>query len=233
MLQDRPVNLAKEAGMPRKITLIALGILLGAPVTFLGWMVLPSNFLGAFQMFIGLEYIIGGSFFLALSRAPGVPGVDPRSDRSLIVMLPVALLFLVAVPLEYLFLPGLLPRTPVMQWIGLGIILLGMLLRIWVRLVLKKAYQGNLQVQAEQCLVTSGPYGLLRHPGYLGFAMLGLGLAVGFSSLSGLIGLGFFVFGLAYRIRIEEDMLVQAFGSQYVSYASRIRFRLIPGIWML
>lgn len=223
--------------MLRKVILIGLGLVLGAPTVLLGWMVLPRNFLGAFQMFTGLGYIIGGCFFLAFgrarSRAPGAPGVDPRSDRSLLLMVPAALLFLLAVPLEYLFLPGLLPRSPVMQWIGLGIILLGMLLRIWVRLSLKAAYQGNLQVQTEQRLVIEGPYRLLRHPGYLGFVLLGLGLAVGFSSLSGLLGLALLIFSLAYRIRIEESMLIQVFGWEYAAYTARTRFRMIPGIWVL
>jgi len=117
-----------------------------------------------------------------------------------------------------------------MPWIGLGITLLGLSLRLWARQSLKEAYQGNLQVQAEQRVIMAGPYQWVRHPGYLAFALQALGLGIGFSSISGLLGCACLIFGLRYRIQVEEQMLVQAFGDEYLDYARRTH-RLIPGIW--
>ncbi len=216
----------QEVKMLRKSMLILLGLVLGAAEIYLGWVILGQNFLGAGLIFAGLAYCIGGAFVLAL----GSRATTSRSDQALLALAPGAVLVLLAVPLEYRFLPALLPRAQGMIWLGLGIILLGMLLRLWTRSALKQSYQGNLQVQPGQRLVTTGPYRSIRHPGYLGFILLSFGLAVGFSSLSGLLGTALLITGLRYRIRVEEQMLVQEFGTEYQQYSSHTR-RLIPGVW--
>jgi protein-S-isoprenylcysteine O-methyltransferase Ste14 len=213
--------------MKRKAGLILLGLLTGTAEIWLGWMLLPENFLGAYLIFIGLGYCIGGGFFLALGSNKDTTS---RSDRSLLGFAPGGFLILLGMPLEYLFLQEVLPRFQAIQWLGLITILLGMSLRIWTRRSLKEAYQGNLQVQPGQHLVTTGPYRWIRHPGYFAFALQALGLAMGFSSLLALLGLVFLAFALRYRIRIEEQMMIQAFGKEYVEYASQTH-RMIPGIW--
>ncbi len=213
--------------MTRKIGLIALGLALGAFEIWAGWSVLPRNYLGAGLIFIGLGYCIGGGFFLALGRR------DPdvlRSDRSLAGLAPGALLVLLAMPLEFLFLPAALPRGYEMQSAGLLLILLGMLVRLWARAALRADYQGNLQARPGQRLVTGGPYRWIRHPGYAAFLLMALGLAVGFSSIAGLLGTTAFFIGLRYRIQVEEELLGRTFGEEYAAYAGRTR-RLIPGIW--
>lgn len=213
--------------MRRKAGLIALGMALGTAEALLGWSILPQNFLGAFLIFIGLGYCIGGGIWLALAPRGAAP---PNAERSLLGFVPATLLFLVAMPLEYRFLPAVLSRDRAMQALGLVLIVLGMALRTWSRVSLKAAYQGNLQVRADQHVVTTGAYRTIRHPGYLAFIVLALGLAVGFSSLSGLLGVVLLVGALRYRIRAEEAMLVQAFGQEYTVYASHTH-RLIPGVW--
>jgi protein-S-isoprenylcysteine O-methyltransferase Ste14 len=216
--------------MVRKAGLILLGLVLGSAEIWLGWSILPDNFLGGYLIFIGLGYCIGGGFFLALSRTSASRAESARSNRSLTALAPGALLILLAMPLEYLFLPVLLPRGVTLQWIGLGIILLGVLLRFWTRHTLKKAYQGNLQIQPGQQVIQTGPYRWIRHPGYAGFALQALGLAIGFSSTAGLLGCACLLPALRYRMIVEEQMLVQAFGAEYQDYARRTK-RMVPGLW--
>ncbi len=220
--------------MRRIAIFIMTGLVLGITEAVFGWFLTPANFLGYILIFIGLGYCIGGSIFLAATRPKAGNGQQKelsfQSDRTLLTLAPGALLILLAVPLEYTLLPAALPRTKAMQWIGLAIILTGLALRIWVRRSLKVAYQGNLQVQHKQQLVTGGPYQWIRHPGYLAFLLQALGLSLGFSSLSGLIGLSLLVIAFRYRMQVEEDMMVQAFGNDYIAYANRTH-RLIPGIW--
>ena len=194
--------------MKRKAGLILLGLLTGTAEIWLGWRVLPENFLGAYLIFIGLGYCIGGGFFLALGSTRTTSPIRPF----LVSFCPGGFLILLGMPLEYLYLPEVLPRSQAIQWLGFITILLGMILRLWTRRSLKEAYQGNLQVQPGQHLVKTGPYRWIRHPGYFGFALQALGLAMGFSSLIGLLGLVFLAFALRYRIRIEEQMMIQAFG---------------------
>ena len=82
----------------------------------------------------------------------------------------------------------------------------------------------------EQALVQTGPYRLLRHPGYLGSLLTWIGFS--FTSLSlptvalvsGLLGAAY-----ARRINAEEELLRRDL-SDYEEYSSRT-FRLIPFVW--
>jgi protein-S-isoprenylcysteine O-methyltransferase Ste14 len=77
-------------------------------------------------------------------------------------------------------------------------------------------------------LITSGPYAVVRHPIYT--AMLGLLVATGmtFSSVPAtLAGAGLYVIGTLLRTRIEERLLVDAFGERYLAYRRHVP-ALIP-----
>jgi protein-S-isoprenylcysteine O-methyltransferase Ste14 len=215
--------------MKRKLTVIAIGSVVGAAAAYLGWLVLPANFLGALVIFAGLFYCFGGACVLAFGRAAQQIPSLPKSDRTILYLMPGALLVLLAAPLEYHFLPPTLPRSGWMQWLGTTILLLGFAIRIWTRLTLKDEYQGNLQVQPDQHLITRGPYRWVRHPGYLGFSLMAVGLAIGFSSLAGLLGAALLTAGFVLRIQVEERMLIRGFGDQYITYAKRTG-RLVPRI---
>jgi protein-S-isoprenylcysteine O-methyltransferase Ste14 len=118
-----------------------------------------------------------------------------------------------------------------MQIAGLVLILAAVALRIWVRSHIRGLYSGHVEVQAGHRLVKSGPYRLVRHPGYTGFLLLALGIALGYSSLIGLIAIPLLLLpGLAYRMKVEEKLLTEQFGVEYTAYAKRTR-KLIPGIW--
>jgi protein-S-isoprenylcysteine O-methyltransferase Ste14 len=77
-------------------------------------------------------------------------------------------------------------------------------------------------------LITSGPYAVVRHPIYT--AMLGLLVATGmtFSSVPAtVVGAGLYVIGTLLRTRIEERLLVEAFGERYLAYRRHVP-ALIP-----
>jgi protein-S-isoprenylcysteine O-methyltransferase Ste14 len=77
-------------------------------------------------------------------------------------------------------------------------------------------------------LVTTGPYRLVRHPIYLGFALLTMGEALTFGSWPALvIVLCGIVPTLAWRARAEEKVLCHTFGERYDDYRRRTRM-IIP-----
>jgi protein-S-isoprenylcysteine O-methyltransferase Ste14 len=134
-------------------------------------------------------------------------------------------------PIEYLYLPALLPRVEAMPAVGAVVIGLGLALRAWTRWALGRMYSAQVQVQTAHRLVREGPYRFVRHPGYAGFVLMALGLALGFSSLGGLLAIPALLLpGLAYRMRVEEQLLTEQFGDEYGAYA-RATARLIPGLW--
>jgi protein-S-isoprenylcysteine O-methyltransferase Ste14 len=77
-------------------------------------------------------------------------------------------------------------------------------------------------------LVTTGPYRLVRHPIYLGLALLAMGEALAFSSWPALM---IVLFGIvptfAWRARAEEKLLSSTFGERYAVYRQRTNM-IIP-----
>jgi protein-S-isoprenylcysteine O-methyltransferase Ste14 len=130
-----------------------------------------------------------------------------------------------------MYLEPMLPRTMAFQATGGAFFLAGLVLLVWARLALRSSYTAYLAVQGGQRLVDRGPYGIVRHPAYLGQLLMALGMALGYSSVTGLAAVPILLFpGLAYRIQVEERLLAATLGEAYAEYARRTR-RLIPGLW--
>jgi protein-S-isoprenylcysteine O-methyltransferase Ste14 len=88
----------------------------------------------------------------------------------------------------------------------------------------------RIQTDRHQALVTAGPYAIVRHPGYLGLllALPAAALALGsWFALPSAVAYS----ALVTRRASVEDRYLQANLEDYAEYASRVRFRLIPGLW--
>ncbi len=89
----------------------------------------------------------------------------------------------------------------------------------------------RIQSDRGQHVISSGPYAVIRHPGYLaGFAIvLASGLALGSWLATAVLAIPC-VPGLLVRA-VTEDRMLQADLPGYRDYASRVRWRILPGIW--
>ncbi len=116
-------------------------------------------------------------------------------------------------------------------WTGIVLMIAGIAFRWWAIRVLAKFFTVDVAIHADHRLVRDGPYRWLRHPSYTGAlaTFLGFGLALG-SGVSLLAVMVPVIIGFAYRIRVEEAALSEAFPQAYPEYARTTR-RLIPGIW--
>jgi protein-S-isoprenylcysteine O-methyltransferase Ste14 len=88
----------------------------------------------------------------------------------------------------------------------------------------------KVQKERGQSIVTAGPYGIVRHPMYAGAALYLIGMPLLLGSWYGLAIAPLLIAGLSTRIGIEERMLRGAF-PDYVDYAARVRYRLVPYVW--
>ncbi len=88
----------------------------------------------------------------------------------------------------------------------------------------------RIQTERKQQVVTTGVYGFVRHPMYLGGILLFIGtpLLLG-SSYGTIIGLAM-LFLLAARIIGEEKMLIEGLAG-YADYKKKVKYRLIPFVW--
>jgi len=78
-------------------------------------------------------------------------------------------------------------------------------------------------LNADHSLVTSGPYGIVRHPIYTSMLclLLSTGLMIGTLPLLA-IAIGLFVLGTEIRVRIEEKLLASRFGDRFSDYRRRV-----------
>jgi protein-S-isoprenylcysteine O-methyltransferase Ste14 len=88
----------------------------------------------------------------------------------------------------------------------------------------------RIQDDRGQQVVENGPYSLVRHPMYLGVIVLMLSIPLLLGSLWALIPGG--VIGALFILRtaLEDKMLIKELPG-YSEYASRVRYRLLPGLW--
>jgi len=118
----------------------------------------------------------------------------------------------------------------VLRWVGIALFAAGGALRIWPVSVLGQRFSGLVAIQPGHTLATSGIYGVIRHPSYLGLLINSLGWSLAFRSGVGVIITILLIPPLIARIRAEEDLLHAEFGDEYNVYCSRT-WRLIPGIY--
>ena len=117
-----------------------------------------------------------------------------------------------------------------MRWLGVVLFATGGALRIWPVFVLGHRFSGLVAIQPGHTLVTSGVYGVIRHPSYLGLLVNSLGWALAFRSGVGILLTALLVPPLLARIHAEERLLQTQFGDEYDVYRSRTS-RLIPGLY--
>jgi protein-S-isoprenylcysteine O-methyltransferase Ste14 len=116
------------------------------------------------------------------------------------------------------------------RWLGVVLFVAGGALRLWPVVVLGHRFSGLVAIQPGHALVTSGVYGVIRHPSYLGLLVNSLGWALAFRSVVGVLLTALTFVPLLARIRAEEALLSSQFGAAYEAYRARTS-RLVPGLY--
>jgi protein-S-isoprenylcysteine O-methyltransferase Ste14 len=95
---------------------------------------------------------------------------------------------------------------------------------------LGKFWAADATLQANHQVVDTGPYRLVRHPIYTMALMMYLGTTLVFPVWwNGLAFVGLLVMHLLKTW--SEDRFLRAELTGYAEYQTRVRFRLIPGVW--
>jgi protein-S-isoprenylcysteine O-methyltransferase Ste14 len=113
----------------------------------------------------------------------------------------------------------------------IGDVLVALGLGISMIVTIQNGYAAaNVKVESGQDLVSTGLYGVVRHPMYFGNVVLMIGIPLALGSYWGLL---FVIPGLAVlatRILDEEKVLTQQLAG-YRDYAQRVHYRLVPYVW--
>ncbi|MGO4444185.1 isoprenylcysteine carboxylmethyltransferase family protein [Mycobacterium sp. 2YAF39] len=118
--------------------------------------------------------------------------------------------------------------TPVVV-IGNVLVFLGLTIAQFV--VIQNNYAGaTITVEAGQKVVSTGLYGIVRHPMYSGTLVMMLGTPLALDSYWGLVVIAPALPILAARVIDEEKMLREELDG-YRDYTQKVRYRLVPGVW--
>ena len=86
------------------------------------------------------------------------------------------------------------------------------------------------RIEGQHELCSTGVYGVVRHPIYLAFDLVGMGVAIAVPSPVVLLGALLVIVAGELRARAEEKALLAAFGERYARYQRRVAGR-IPGVY--
>jgi protein-S-isoprenylcysteine O-methyltransferase Ste14 len=116
-------------------------------------------------------------------------------------------------------------------WAGIAMMVSGLALRTWANLALAGSYTRTLQTAPDQRIVETGPYRWVRHPGYAGSILIDVGAGLATVNRYCLAAAGLAaVAAYAYRIRVEESMMLESLGDRYRGYMSCTK-RLLPFVF--
>ncbi|WP_105213987.1 methyltransferase family protein [Pseudoalteromonas sp. T1lg22] len=115
--------------------------------------------------------------------------------------------------------------------LGFILVALGYWFATWA-LVENRFFASVVRIQTERGHVVcdTGPYRLIRHPGYAGSILALFGIVLALDSLWTLIPTAFAIFITLIRTRLEDKTLQNELVG-YRDYTKRVRYRLIPGVF--
>ena len=117
--------------------------------------------------------------------------------------------------------------TFVPSQIATALMFAGMIIQISAKIALWRSYG---LVPANRGVKTRGPYRFLRHPMYAGYTLIHIGFLLGFPSLQNF--LLYFTTFLIEVARLMREELILNRDSVYREYATRVRYRLLPGVFL-
>jgi protein-S-isoprenylcysteine O-methyltransferase Ste14 len=216
-------------------TVARLALVVGGVIVYLGLAVLGWGGLAAFFAEPARIALVGvlaalavASWFAGGNVSPGER--EDRSNRWVIFVL-------VVIGLVDGWLPAWTERMAfwtfdgdAVRWLGVVLFAVGGVLRLWPVFVLGDRFSGLVAIQPGHRLVTSGVFGVIRNPSYLGLLVNSLGWDLAFRSGAGVLLTALMIPPIIARIHSEERLLRSEFGDEYDAYRART-WRLVPGVY--
>ena len=121
----------------------------------------------------------------------------------------------------------------VWSWTVVGaLLLLGALSFAGWAMAVNAFFSTAVRIQSERghSVCQTGPYRLMRHPGYVGFIVQSIATPLTLGSVWALVPALLAVVSMIARTTLEDRLLVASLPG-YQEYAARVRYRLVPGVW--
>lgn len=166
---------------------------------------------------------------LLRSKSEDKQDVDANSLR--MIWTTIFLSVTAAVMVSQRFYSFTITSNATLNYIGLGIIIVGVIFRLLVIRSMGKLFTVDVTIRSGHHLKTDGFFGIVRHPSYFASLISFIGLGIALNNWLSLLII-FVMIWLAFirRIQIEEKVLIAQFGDVYIEYSKRTK-RLIPFIY--
>jgi len=119
----------------------------------------------------------------------------------------------------------------IIPYVGLALVVVGMILRFISIWTLGRFFTVDVTIRDDHKIKKDGVYRFIRHPSYAGSLISFIGFGISLNNWLSLISVTILItIALIYRIRIEEKLLTDHFGADYLDYQNKT-YRLIPWIY--
>ena len=220
-------GLLKDSVLKYVSGIILIGVLLFLPAGDIhwknGWLLMAVLFIPMF--FAGtLMYIKAPDLLRSRLKAK-----ETQSDQKDVIRYS-GVMFLatfILAGLNYRFQWTTMPETIV--WIGVAVFLLAY--SMFGEVLRENQYLSRvIEVQANQTVVDTGLYGIVRHPMYSATVMLFLSMPLILNSLPSFIIMLAYIPIIVKRIKNEESVLEEELKG-YAEYKDKVKYRILPFIW--
>jgi protein-S-isoprenylcysteine O-methyltransferase Ste14 len=132
--------------------------------------------------------------------------------------------------LDFIVVQKTLWRFDFISLVGFVFLLTGLGVRVQATRTLGGYFSPDVRILPEHKLITVGIYKYVRHPIYLGTLLAFFSVPLLFHSLYGFCVMILKIPFTTYRIKIEEQALLEKFGDEYRDYMKTSK-RLIPYVY--
>jgi len=212
------------------VGLVVFGLLLFLPAgTFNYWQAWVFLVVFTLSTWIPSIYLLRTNPAALDRRMRAGPAAEARPVQKVVIALAFLSLtaMIVVSALDHRF--GWSPVPTTISLVGDLLVVIG--LGVAMLVVIQNSYAAaTVRVEADQKLVSTGLYGLVRHPMYTGNVIMMVGIPLALGSYWGLVFLIPGLIVLASRIRDEEKLLEQELDG-YSQYTQQVHYRLVPYVW--
>lgn len=152
-----------------------------------------------------------------------------KNTLSIIWLIIIITIFLsVFISVKY---PVVISAKEWLPYAGLGIIIAGMLIRLLAVYSLGRFFTVDVTIRKDHRLKKDGLYKYLRHPSYFASFLSFVGFGISLNNwLSLLLIIAAIFTAFVLRIKVEEKILTEQFGPEYLEY-KKSTYRLIPFLY--
>jgi len=236
---EQPVDQSElTRGILKRMIQIGIQFLIGAGILFLSSGRLDWWFAWAYLGIFVLGVVVNSFVLLRTNpeliaeRARQFTPETKKWDRVLATLWGVmsGIVSLLVAGLDKRF--GWSPQIPLtVQLIAMLFYMSGSAFAAWA-LVSNPFFAGTVRIQTERghAVATTGPYRIVRHPGYAGWMLSNLKAVIMLGSIWALLPAFVAVLALLARTALEDRTLREELPG-YEEYAQRVHYRLLPGVW--